>query len=143
MRAAICPLGERLDDRQGGVALLKLLQHDAFERAIVFGQDEIAEALAHLLLDRRELRADVVHVAAAHRELGLELRVVRAEAELHAAVGRERLDAGEQRVGVRLADAVGMEALQIDRRLDAAFREQPRNDLLFEHAAQLARHARA
>ena len=34
--------------------------------------------------------ADVVHVGAAHGELGLELRVVRAEAELHAAVGRER-----------------------------------------------------
>ena len=80
---------------------------------------------------------------AAHRELGLELRIVRAEAELHAAVGRERGDAREQRVGVRFADAVRMEALEIHRGLHAALREDARDDLLFEHAAHLARHARA
>ena len=34
-----------------------------------------------------------------------------------------------------------MEALQIDRGLHAALREEPRNDLLLEHAAQLARNA--
>src|SRR5512138_3116784 len=42
---------------------------------------------------------------------------------------------------MRLADPVRMEALQEDRSLVAATREQPRDDLLVEHAMQLARNA--
>ena len=143
MRAAICAAGERLDHRQRGLPARQLLQDHALERLIVLGQDEVAEPLAHLLLDRRELAPDVVHVGAAHGELGLELRVVGAEAELHAPVGHQRLHAREQAVDVRFADPVGVEALQEARRLPAALREQARDDLLLEHAVQLARHARA
>ena len=65
---------------------------------------------------------------------------MRAEAELDAAVGHQLLDPGEQLVDMRLAEPVGMEALQMDRRRRAAARQQARDDLLFEHAAQLARH---
>ena len=136
------PARERLDDRQRRPAVRQLREHDALERLVVLRQDEVAEALAHLLLDRRELPADVVHVGAAHRQLGLELRVVRAEAELHAAVRHQLLHAGEQRVDVRLAEPVGVEPLQVDHRLHAALGEEPRDDLLLEHAPQLARNAR-
>src|SRR3972149_436755 len=100
---------ERLDERQRGLPFRKLRKDHTFKRAIVFRQDEIAEPFAHFPLDRRELAADVVHVAAARRELGLELRVMRAEAELHAAAGRERIPAPEQRVGLRDARPAGVE----------------------------------
>ncbi len=136
------PAGERLHEGKRCVAVHELREHDALERTVVFSQDEVAEPLAHFLLDRGELPADVIHVAAAHGELGLQLRVMRAESELYAAVRRERLQSRQQAVGVRFADPVGMEALQKDRGLLAGLREQPWNDLLLEHPAQLARHAR-
>ena len=82
----------------------QLVQNHALEFLIVLGQDEVAEAFAHFLLDRCELATDVLHVRAAHGELGLELRVVGAEAELDAAVRRQRLHPGEHSVGTRLAD---------------------------------------
>src|SRR2546422_7194087 len=49
-------------------------------------------------------RSDVLHVRAAHRQLGLELRVVGPEAELHAAIGHELLHAPQQGVDVRFAE---------------------------------------
>jgi hypothetical protein len=61
-------------------------QHHALQRLLVLAQDEVAQALAYLALDRRQLAPHVVHVGAAHGQLGLELRVVGAETELHAAV---------------------------------------------------------
>ena len=70
----------------------ELLEDHAFERVVVLGQDEVAEPLAHLGHDRRELRADVVLVGAAHGQLGLDLRVMGAEAELGAAVRHQILD---------------------------------------------------
>ena len=67
---------------------------------------------------------------------------MRAEAELDAAVGHQRLDAGQQRIDVQLAEAVGMESLEEDRRRCAAARQQARDHLLLQHAVKLARHAR-
>ena len=69
------------------------------------------------LLHRRQLAADVVHVGAAHGQLGFELRVVGPEAELQAPVGHERLQPREQGVGVRFSDPVRVEALEEARRL--------------------------
>src|SRR6266545_4859326 len=132
--------GERLDDRQRALTVRELRQNDALQRLIVLGQDEVAEAPAHFALYRDELCPDVVHIGAAHGQLGLELRVVGAEAELHAPVGHELVDAGEQRVHVRFAEPVRVESLQVDGRLHTALREEPRNDLLLDHAAELARH---
>ena len=61
-------------------------QHHAFQRLVVLGDDEVAEPLAHLRLDRRQARYEVGLVGAAHGELGLELGIVRLEAELDVAV---------------------------------------------------------
>src|SRR3972149_8434068 len=94
---------ERLDERQRGLPVRKLRKDHTFKRAIVFRQDEIAEPFADFPLDRRELAADVIHVAAARRELGLELRVMRAEAELHAAVGGGSFPARAQPIGGRVS----------------------------------------
>src|SRR3989440_8438279 len=129
---------EHLDDRQRRLSPGQLREHHALERLVVLGQDEVAQPLADLLLDRSQLLPHVVHVAAARGQLGLQLRVVGAEAELHAAVGHERLDTGEQRVDVGLAEAVGVEALELDRRLQPTLGEQPRDDLLLQHALELA-----
>src|SRR4029077_17779914 len=104
-------------------------------------EDEVAEAPAHLRLHWRELCLDLVHVGAAHGELRFDLRVMGSEAELDAAGGPQPLDAGEELIDMRLAETVGMKPLQMDRRRRAAACQQSRNDLLFEHAAQLARHA--
>src|SRR5256712_1962921 len=125
---------ERLDDRERGPPTRELAQDDPLQRRIVLTEDEVAEALAYLTLDRRELPADVLHVRAAHRQLGLELRVVGPEAELHAAIGHELLHAPQQGVDVRFAEPVRMEPLQMDRRLQAALREEARDDLRLEHA---------
>ena len=102
---------------------------------------KLPEAPAHLRLDRRELLLDLVHIGAAHGQLGLDLRVVGAKAELDAAVGDEVFDPGQQLIDVRLAEPVGMKALQVDCRRRAAARQEPGDDLLFEHAVELARHA--
>ena len=90
---------------------------------------------------RRQLALDVVLVGAAHGQLGLDLRVVGAEAELDAAVGHQVLDPGEQLVDMQFAEPIGMEPLQVDHTRASAARQQARDDLLFEHAKQLARHA--
>src|SRR5437870_1634532 len=132
------PAREGLHDGERGLATRELGQNDAFERLVVLGQDEVAEPLADLLLDGGELPLDLVHVGPTHGQLGLELRVVGAEAQLHAAVGHQLLHAGEQRVHVRFAEAVGVEALQVDGGLETALREEPRDDLLLEHAPELA-----
>ena len=66
---------------------------------------------------------------------------MRAEAELGAAVRHQLLDPLQQVIDMRLAEPVGMKALQADRGLHAAFRQQARDDLLLQHAAQFARHA--
>ena len=131
---------ERLDDRQRALTARELPQDDALQRLIVFRQDEVTEPLAHFPLDRRELPPHVVHVGATHGQLGLELRIVGPEAELHASVGHQLFDASQQRVDVRLAEPIRVEALQEDRRLQAALRQEPRDDLLLEHATELARH---
>ena len=132
---------EHFDDRQRRLSLGQLGEHDALERLIVLGHDEVAQPLADFLLDRGQFLPNVVQVAAARGQLGLELRVVGAEAQLHAAVGHERLDTGEQRVDVGLAEAIGVKALELDRRLQPALGEQPRDDLLLQHALELAWHA--
>jgi hypothetical protein len=132
---------ERLDQRERPRLRLELLQDDALERLVVLAEDEVADALAHLALHRLELAADVLHVAPARGQLGLELRVVRAEAELHAPVRHEVLDPGEERVHVRLPEAVGVEALEEDGPGQARLGEQARDDLLLQHPAELARHA--
>ena len=66
-----------------------------------------------------------------------------AEAELDATVGRELFHPGEQLVDVRFAEPVGVKPLQVNGRLQAALGEEPWDDLLLEHAPELARHARA
>src|SRR5215470_17896407 len=133
--------GEGFDQGQGGPARAERLQDHALHGLVVLGKDEVAEALADLPLHRLELAPHVGHVGAAHGELGLELRVVGTEAQLEAPVGDQRLHAGEQAVHVGLAEPVGVEALEADRGLLAAPREQTGDDLLLEHATQLARHA--
>src|SRR5207237_856 len=65
---------------------------------------------------------------------------MRAKAELRAAVGDQGLDPFEHRVDMAFAEPIGVKALQLDRRLGAAAGEEARNDLLFEHAVQFARH---
>src|SRR4030095_16616785 len=95
----------------------------------------------YFLLHGCKLPAYVLHVGSAHRELGLELRIMRAKTEFHASIRSERLDARKQRVSVRLADTVRMKALKKYSRLHAAFLQEPRDDLLLEQPAQLARHA--
>src|SRR5712691_11729066 len=84
--------GEHLNDRQRAILRAQLLQDHAFERVVVLGQDEIAEPLPDLGDDRRELRLDVGVIGAAHGHLGLDLRVMGAEAELSTAVWYQRLD---------------------------------------------------
>jgi len=96
---------------------------------------------AHLGLDRRQPRQKVGLVVAAHGELGLELRIVRLEAQLDVAAVLEDLHVGQHVVGARFADAEGMETLQPRHAGDAAQLQQPRDHLLVEHAAHLARHA--
>ena len=66
---------------------------------------------------------------------------MRAEAELDAAAGRQRLDPLQHRIDMRFAEPIGMEPLEEDRGLPAAPRQEPRDHLLVEHAVQLARHA--
>src|SRR4029453_6687834 len=58
------PAGERLDDRQRALTLRQLGQYHALQRLVVLGHDEVAQALAHLALDRLELAAHLVHVLA-------------------------------------------------------------------------------
>src|SRR5260370_1455107 len=57
-----------------------------------------------------------------------------------AAYGDEAREARQELVDMRLAEPIGMKALQMDRGRRAAARQEARDDLLFEHAAQLARH---
>jgi hypothetical protein len=64
---------EHLHDGQRGLAARELREHDAFQRLVVFAQDEVAEPLADFQLDDLQLAPDVVHVGAAGGELGLEL----------------------------------------------------------------------
>ena len=90
--------GERFRVASVACRRAQRVQDHALEFLIVLGQDEVAEPLAHFLLDRRELAADVFHVRAAHVELGLELRVVGPEAELEAPVRYERLHPCEHAV---------------------------------------------
>src|SRR5215831_5761889 len=108
MRAAICPLVNV--STVASVPCREGAEDDALQRLLVFGQDEVAEPLPHFALDRLELLPDVVQIGAPHGQLGLELRIVSAEAELHAAVRHQGWDAGEERVDVGLAEAVRVEA---------------------------------
>ena len=55
MRAAIWPLVNVSTTASVAERLAELGEHDALERLVVLGEDEVAEPLAHLLLDRREL----------------------------------------------------------------------------------------
>ncbi len=63
----------------------QLAQDDAFDGLLILGDDEVAEPLAHLGLGRLEQGGQRRVVVGAQRELGLELRIVRLEAELDAA----------------------------------------------------------
>jgi hypothetical protein len=80
---------EAFDHRERALARRQRGEHHALQGLIVLRQDEVAEAPAHLRLHRRELALDVRHVGAAHRELGLELGIMRAEPELDAAVDHQ------------------------------------------------------
>src|SRR6267143_1038045 len=62
---------ERLDDRERALSRRERRQDHALEGLLVLGHDEVAEALAHFALHRRQLRPHVVHVAAADGQLGL------------------------------------------------------------------------
>ena len=106
--------GEGLDHRQRTLAGGECREHDAFERLVVLAEDEVAEPLAHLGLHRSELPMDLAHIGAAHGQLGLDLRVMGAKAELDAAVGDEIFDPGQQLIDMRLAEPIGMKALQVD-----------------------------
>ena len=64
----------------------------------------------HLRLDRRQRRLQGRHVGRPHRQLGLELRVVRLEAELHRPVLQAR-DVAQHLVRPALADTEGMDRL--------------------------------
>src|SRR2546430_15350501 len=134
--------GERLHDRERALAGRERAEDDALQRVIVLGQDEVAEPLAHFPLDRLRLLSNVAPIRAAPGQLGLELRLVGAEAELHAAVGHERVHAGEERIDVRFAEPGRIAAAEVDRRREPAARQQPRDHLLLEHALELSRHAR-
>ena len=133
--------GEGLDDRQRAVAGGERAKYDALQCLIVLAEDEIAEPPPHLRLDRCELPLDLLHIGAARGQLGLDLRIVGAEAELDAAVGNEVFDPGQQLIDMRLAEPIGMKALQMDRGRRSSARQEARDDLLFEHAVQLARHS--
>ena len=51
--------------------------HDEhFWSALENHDEEIAETLAHFGLDRRERASNRLHVGAAHRQIGFELRIV-------------------------------------------------------------------
>ena len=133
---------EHLDDSERCLTSRELCQHDAFQRLVIFTEDEVAEPLAYLTLHQIELAPDVVHVGTASGQLGLELRIVGAEAELHASVRHERFHSREQRIDVRFAEAVRVKPFQVDDRLQAALGEEARDDLLLEHALELARDSR-
>src|SRR5271167_1884883 len=60
------PGGEGLDHRQRALPCSERVENDAFERLVVFAEDEVAEAPAHLRLYRRELPLDLGHIGAAH-----------------------------------------------------------------------------
>src|SRR5215472_6192553 len=135
------PAGKGLDDCERALLRGECLEHNAFQALVVLGDDEVTETPPHFRLHRRKLYLDVAQVGAPYRELGFDLRVMRAEAELDAAVRDQFLDSGEQLVDMRFAETIGMKALQMDRRWRAATREHARDDLFFEHAAQFARHA--
>src|SRR5438105_632345 len=62
-------------------------------------------------------------LGAAHRHLGFDLRIMRAKAELGAAVRHQRFDALQQRIDMRLAEPIGMKALQPDRARRPAARQ--------------------
>jgi len=72
---------------------------------------KLPQPLAHLGLDRRQPHQRSASFLAAHGELGLELRIVRLEAQLDVAAVLEDLHVGQHVVGARLADAEGMETL--------------------------------
>src|SRR6266481_2832552 len=136
------PSREGLHYRPRAPPAAQLAQDDTLERLIVLSEDEVAEPGSHLALHGLELPADVLLVGPAHGQLGLELRIVGTEPELHAPVGHERFDARQEGVDVRLAEAVGVKALQVDDGLQAALCQEAGDDLLLEHAPELARHAR-
>src|SRR5581483_564513 len=124
--------GKRFDDCERTLGLLQRLEDDAFERVVVLGEDEIAEPLSDLGDDGCQLALDIAFVGAAHGQLCLDLRVMRPETELGAAVRHQRLYAFEQRIDVALAKTVRVEAFEADRRLRTALREQARDNLLLK-----------
>src|SRR6516165_4420106 len=108
--------GEGLDHGQRALAGSQCSEHDSLEGLVVLTEDKVAEPPAHLRLDWCELLLDLVHTGAAHGQLGLDLWVVGAKAELDAAVGNQVLDPGQELVDMRLAEPVGMKALEMDHR---------------------------
>ncbi len=98
--------GERLHQGERPLLSGQRLEDHFLQGLIVLGEDEVAQALANFLLDRCELGAHVIHVLAAHQQLRFQLRIVRAKAELHAAIGRHILQPLQQGIDVRLAQPV-------------------------------------
>src|SRR5262249_9735850 len=96
------PAGEHLRGRERVAAVEQVGEDHAFQRLLVLGDDEVAQPLAHLGLDRLEPGGDLLLALAAHGKLGLELRIVRLEAELDGAV-LEDIHVGQHVVGARFA----------------------------------------
>ena len=67
---------------------------------------------------------------------------MRAEAQLDRTVRHHFLNASQQLIDMRFAQPIGMEPLEKDRGRRPAARQQSRDDLFFQHAPQLTRHAR-
>ena len=109
---ACCHLttGERLNHCQGRLTFRQLVDNDPFQGLVVFSQNKIAEPLAHLVLHRGQFRPHVVHISAAHGQLGFQLRIMRPKAKLHTAIRHEVFHPFEQRVDVRLPQPIGVKA---------------------------------
>ena len=134
-------VGTGLDRTQRAARRPKAGQHIALQRAVVLRDDEIAETRADLRPDGLQQRRRRLGRGRGDGKLRLQLRVVRLEAELDPALRVHRLDAGEQMVGAGLADAEGMEALEMDHGVDAAHRAQAGNQLLLGHHVEFRGHA--
>ncbi|MBL6080531.1 hypothetical protein JMJ56_21165 [Belnapia sp. T18] len=93
-------------------------------------------------LNRRERAIQRDRIAAARRELGLQLRVMRLEAQLQTSAWRQRLDSRQHLAGMGLTDANGVEALQAGHAAQPGAGEEPGQQLL-RPAPHLARHTRS
>ena len=88
------------------MAARQRFENDTLERAVILGKNEVADAFTDLVFDRRKVSAYAFAVGALCHELGFELRVMRAETELDAALRRKVFDPFQHHVDMRLAEPV-------------------------------------